>query len=53
VIAYVHGGSHNDGYAMYLLGRYLWHWLHWWTIPVIMAVTAVLGWVRTLFGGGP
>lgn len=41
--------GHGDVYAAWLLSRWLWHQIGWWSIPVTGAAAGIVAWVRTYF----
>lgn len=43
--------SHGSGYAYWELFRLLWHYLHWWSVPVSAAFLLAVGFVKAMFGG--
>lgn len=38
--------SSSGGLWEYELGRLLWHWLHWWTLLVVIPVGILAAWLK-------
>jgi hypothetical protein len=47
----VHALAYAHGYGDYLALRWLWGYLHWWSLPVYGAFLGVTGFVRAMIKG--
>ena len=42
--------SHGNGYATYVIGRWLWHFFGWWTLLIAGGVTFAWAMVKRALG---